>query len=473
MRGRGMREGEATTTTVDRGRHVPGRQARVRCWRLAAGLAVSVAAWTAAANPPEEPEVVPASSPTFERAPALREAWHPGKPEIDWGQGLLGQLLPEQRDWLDDHGVALFGWYMLALQGNPVGGIDSDFSYTGLFDFGLDLDLDTLFGREGLFVHASGSWASGTDLSDAVGSFAPVNAVFSGDVARLFELYIEQQLFEDTLSLRIGRLSVGWEYGLEYDYFTHLLSAAFRLNVFALDANDPNFSVIPFANWGTRLRWTPNESWRFQASFMNGFPRDFADDRYHGANFDFRPGDGAFFIAEGSYQWAATATQRKEKPGRLPGRLTMGGYYDTGEFDVVDGSGRTAENLFSIYTIFRQKLWEPESLSDRGLNVWTSFAFSGRREIVSAPYFWSGGVHWTGPLASRESDVVSFGFATSWLSKFLAGSGAYETVLETTYDMEVTSWLSLMADFQYIVRPGGTGTIDDAFVTGLLFYFTF
>ena len=40
-----------------------------------------------------------------------------------------------------------------------------------------------------------------------------------------------------------GRLAVGWEYGLDHDYFTQYWSAAFRLNVFGLDPNTPNFTV--------------------------------------------------------------------------------------------------------------------------------------------------------------------------------------------------------------------------------------
>jgi porin len=438
-----------------------------------ATLLTATGAPPAAGREPLEPDVVPTANPSFKRNPTLREAWRSGRAEIDAGQGLVGALLPEQRNWLEEHGLLFFGWYMVALQGNPSGGIDQGFAYAGLFDFGVDVDFDTLLGLEGLLLHASGSWASGSDLSDDVGSLATVNAVFSGDSMRLFEMYVEQQLFDDTLSLRLGRLSVGWEYGLEYDIFTQYLSAAFRLNVFALDENDENFSVIPFANWGARLRWTPSENWRFQFSFMNGFPRDFADDRFHGTEFSFEPGKGAFFIAEGAYQWAATAARRRAHPGRLPGRLVLGAYYDTGSFPYVDGSGSTDTDLFNVYAALRQKVWEPEPLSERGLDLWTSFVVAGREEILSVPLFWSGGALWTGPFAMRPDDTVAFGFASSWLSELLAGASNNETVLELAYNCVLTSWLSVTADAQYIVRPGGTGAVDDATVLGLLFYLTF
>ena len=207
---------------------------------------------------------------------------------------------------------------MIALQGNPLGGQQQAFRYAGLLDFGVDLDMETMAQIKGFWIHVSGSWTSGKDLTEDVGAFAPVNAVFSGDTIWLFEMYVEERFLDDRMSVRLGRISVGWEYGLEYDYFTQYMSAAFRLNVFSLDASDPNFTVIPFANWGARLRWTPDEKWRVQASWMNGFPRDFTADDKHGADFTFKPRQGSFFILEASYQWVPTTDSASSTPRPTP-----------------------------------------------------------------------------------------------------------------------------------------------------------
>lgn len=42
----------------------------------------------------------------------------------------------------------------------------------------------------------------------------------------------------------------------------------------------------------------------------------------------------------------------------------------------------------------------------------------------------------------------------------------YEIVLEATYDIEVTPWLHVQPDAQYIIRPGTTGDLDNAFFLG-------
>jgi len=428
----------------------------------------------ARACPPGEDAARCGDTPDFllEQPLLIGNAWRNGRAEVDVGQGMLGQISPEGIEWLADRGIQLFGWYMVALQGNPVGGLQRAFRYTGLLDFGIDVDLETMAEIKGLWVHVSGSWTSGIDLTADVGSFATVNAVFSGDTIRLFEMYLEERVLDDRLSIRVGRISVGWEYGLEYDYFTQYVSAAFRLNVFALDASDPNFSVIPFANWGARLRWTPNESWRVQASWMNGFPRDFTDDDKHGVDFSFKPAKGSFFILEASYQWVPTKARRRANPGRLPGRITFGGYYDTGTFERLDEPASSEKVLGKAYVILRQKLWEPGLASDRGIVVWTAASVGGRQSIIPLPYFWSGGLVWTGPFRRLSGDVLAIGFASEFFSSALPDQSV-ETVLEAAYSFNITTWLTITPDLQYIVRPSGMKSIDNAFLAGVLLYLTF
>jgi porin len=40
-------------------------------------------------------------------------------------------------------------------------------------------------------------------------------------------------------------------------------------------------------------------------------------------------------------------------------------------------------------------------------------------------------------------------------------------VVELDYGIAVASWLQVRPNLQYVIRPGGTGKIADAFVIGL------
>ena len=66
------------------------------------------------------------------------------KPKWTLTKGLLSRLAPGFRQRLADDGIDAFGWYMMAFQGNAVGGIDKTFEATGLNDFGLNFDFEKL-----------------------------------------------------------------------------------------------------------------------------------------------------------------------------------------------------------------------------------------------------------------------------------------------------------------------------------------
>ena len=48
-----------------------------------------------------------------------------------------------------------------------------------------------------------------------------------------------------------------------------------------------------------------------------------------------------------------------------------------------------------------------------------------------------------------------------------------ETVLEAAYSFNLTSWLTITPDVQYIIRPSGVRSVDNAILAGVLVYLTF
>lgn len=79
---------------------------------------------------------------------------------------------------------------------------------------------------------------------------------------------------------------------------------------------------------------------------------------------------------------------------------------------------------------------------------------------------------WAGPFPRLAKDTLALGFANSWFSDALAGQ-TVETVLEVAYSFNFTTWISITPDLQYIIRPSGIGTIDNALLAGVLLYLTF
>ena len=84
------------------------------------------------------------------------------------------------------------------------------------------------------------------------------------------------------------------------------------------------------------------------------------------------------------------------------------------------------------------------------------------------------GLVYTGLIPARDEDQVCVGFVYAQLTNGarktleLEGSrgvGA-EMVLEFTYKAILTPWLYVQPDAQFIINPGGTQDLNNAFVLG-------
>jgi porin len=97
------------------------------------------------------------------------------------------------------------------------------------------------------------------------------------------------------------------------------------------------------------------------------------------------------------------------------------------------------------------------------------------------PFFFTAGFLVRGLFPSRPGDGGGFGVVSGHFSNDLqdsqrraqqtnpaAGVQRYETALEFTYGFRFRGGaLILQPDLQYIIRPGGTGQISNAFVGGV------
>ncbi len=88
------------------------------------------------------------------------------------------------------------------------------------------------------------------------------------------------------------------------------------------------------------------------------------------------------------------------------------------------------------------------------------------------PSLASGGLVWTGRGRRLPDDVLALGFANEFFSRALADQSV-EVVLEGAYSFNLTTWLTITPDLQYIIRPSGMKSIDNAFLAGVLLYLTF
>jgi porin len=369
----------------------------------------------------------------------------------DWG-GL--------RSRAEAAGLKIDGNYQTDLLANPTGGEGQGFAYAGTMETSLDVDLERIAGLKGTRFFIAGYWASGDDLSGTeIGNLIGVAQAFNGRTVGLAQMYLEQKLFDDRLAVALGRLSAGDDFATS-DLYGSYVSSGVNGNPFAVLENVPSFTTDPVAQWGVRAIVRPTEQIHLSAGIYNADP-DVARDGRHGVDFALDPEDGVLAIAEAGYRWnhASNVTG-------MPGSGTFGGYFDSSEFDLLDGSGRTRGGNYGFYLLLDQMVYrESGPGSDHGLTPWSALTLAPDQKINTIPFSAAGGLVYRGLLPRRDDDLTALAAYYGAFSEDLRDQSA-ETVVEANHRFQLAPWLYVTPDFQYVIGPDGRSDIDDAAVLG-------
>ena len=400
----------------------------------------------------------------------------------NWGGG---------RDFLDSNGVEISLTYTSDIAGNPVGGMSPHgFAYCDNIALGCLLQTEKLFGwRDGYFM-MSVLQRDGLNLSQKnIGNQFTVQQVFGGPTFHWYELSYEQKFFDTHASVKLGRIAAGDDFAVSPLYWLYM-NNGIDGNLQALPVNG-RFSTYPNSVWGSRLKLdlTPTSVVRlgvYQATPLNSI---------NGLNWDFYPSNGVMFL--GQYSWnpefftpaqpsppaekkalavseAASDKALEQAPLHgFEGHYWMGGYYSTMECPQFNSSS-TVPNAYGFYWHADQTVYRVDSISDKGLILWSAYALSPQQNISKVPFQVNGGAIYTGLLPGRDNDATILGFIYGNFSSSYAGaqlsngngSPNYELVYEAGYRINFTKFAYFQPDLQWIINPGGLGSTPNALVIG-------
>lgn len=369
----------------------------------------------------------------------------------DWG-GARQQLI--------DAGITFYGVYATDLQALVSGGEadGGNWDYAGRMLIGFDFDLDKLAGLPGLSLYAEGAWSSGEDLARKVGSVFPPAQTFTGRSVRLSKLYLQQILFDETLTLKIGRLATEDDF-LSSPLYWNYVSGAINGVPFGIPDSTPGFSTSPFTQWGATGVYQPIEQIRLA---LGVFSSDDAvnKDKEHGVDFSLNADNGIMSIGEVGYLW-----NQAEGDEGLPGNFKVGVYYDTGPREDLRNEERNNGDNAGFYVAVDQMVYREEDTKDQGLTPWAVINYSPRNSINQIPFYLGAGMVYKGPFATRDDDKAAVGFYYGLLSDDIPDVSS-EKVLELAYTAQFTPWLYVMPSAQFIFQPGGNSDTSNAFVFG-------
>jgi porin len=399
-------------------------------------------------------------------------AWTRDSLTGDWGG---------HRTALTERGITLGVSEVAEVLGNTSGGQKTGTVFTGRAEFDLDLNLDTLIGWKGASVHINAFQIHGHGLTaDTLGGnlFDPSN-IEATRAARLFDAYIEQTLFGDALSIRLGQIAADDEF-LTSDYAGALINGTFGwAGIMAADL--PNGGpAYPLATPGVRVKWSPSASLYWQTAIFNGDPAGDCDDDAQICNPDgltFATNKHAFAISELGYTFG----------GDYPGTIKVGAWYHSGKFDdlrydadgdllaVTGGDAYQRSGNYGFYAVIDALLLHEDS-EGQGLGAFLRVgAAPGDRSLV--PFYFDTGVSYTGLIEGRDNDVVGLAFAYGQISDrarsfdrdYNAANPSamrpvrdYEAAFELSYSFVAAPWWTIQPDVQYIIHPAGHSADPDA-----------
>ncbi|HET7884369.1 MAG TPA: carbohydrate porin [Acetobacteraceae bacterium] len=439
---------------------------------------------------------VPAAAQQSPEAQEPPDFWHRDTLTGDWG-GL--------RTVLADHGIAVTASYTAELWANVQGGLKQGSAYDGLFLPQVDVDLDKLLGWQGASFRVSMIQGHGPALSPGwVGNLMNVsNLVVIPPATRLYNLWLQQNLFDDKLSLRLGMMNVDAEFVVSQTASV-FMNGTFGWPEWAAADLPGGGPAYPLSAPGVRVKLQPEkEGFYAMAAVFSGDPTG-----HGGSNNPATPlptgtvisfTGGAFFIAETGY----AVNQDKDAKGP-PLALKLGTWYHNSDrfqdqrFDVLGislaspasaGIPREHAGNWGIYGIADVTLYQAEGSS---LSAFVRMAGSpGDRNLVQL--YMDAGLAYKGLIPSRSDDTagIAIGYTriganargldhdTQFFGNPLFPIRSQEVVLELTYQAQLTPWLLLQPDLQRIFNPGGhvpnpDGSIRrDALVLGLRSTITF
>ena len=386
----------------------------------------------------------------------------------DWG-GVRSAL------W--DEGVQVKLLLISDPYGNPMGGKARAFTGYNMFSADLKVDTGKALGIQGGEFHVGFSTNFGTQLSqDVVGNTFPIQ---SSDVAppgpRLTTLSYSQTLFQDSLNLRIGRLSIDSLYGEEFAasrYFRQFTSVAFNAIPFAIFYNAPGALGYPATTWGARARYAPSADFYVMAGIYNADPEVGLASR-HGLDFTL---DGPAF-AIGEVGW-----KRNQGPDAtaLPGNLKLGAFVLGGEVPAYDSTS-TSGGRHGFYVVADQAIARLGAKEEgRQVGIFGSLVTAPDTSVSPMPLFFSTGLVAYGPFAKRPRDFLALGMAYGGYSSALRREQqalallnpstlpqVSELTLELSYGLQLLPGLMLQPGAQLLINPGGSRSTPTALALGV------
>jgi porin len=403
--------------------------------------------------------------------PTHPEPWLTG----DWG-GFRTRLF--------EKGLDLQIVYVSELAYNAGGGTRQLVDYADQVAVGATLDLERMFGLHDALIQITYTERAGRNLvEDAdLQTFQLVQEVYGrGQTVRLTQMWFEQKYYNQIVSWKVGRMSVGGDFDVFPCDFQNLTFCGSQ------PGNIAGGYIFnwPISQWATRFKVRLADFGYYQVGLYD------QNEQYLGYDNKLWPvwyAGSTGVLVPVEIGWLPTF-----QGGWLAGNYKVGAWYSSSAANdaVLDVNGQPVvltglppmqhQGRYGAYLSFQQQLIRTSAENlNRGLRVFLNAAFADTATSTTDRQI-ALGAWYTGPFDFRPNDVIAFAAGTTHGNNRITdintvqnalGLGPVpvkdsEYVFELDYTFVPTAGFLIRPNVQYIYSPGGSSATKDVWVLGL------
>jgi porin len=385
-----------------------------------------------------------------------------------------------------DHGITFSSGYNGEFAANPSGGERQGSEYTGQISLGINFDLGTLAGLQGGSIHVQFTDRAGNNLaSKSINNSVSVQQIYGdGQTYQLSLLSYEQKLFGGAVDVTAGRVDIADSFVVSPFYCDFQSNATCGNPSFLGKDINIGSSYNPVPVWGGHVQFNPTPNLYLKTGIYQGAP-NINPDKNHGFDWSINHSDGFQTAAEIGYQTTA--------PGAAePDQYDVGVEVDRTHYSApYYNPAAPGEYGRSIAYVQAQKMvFQPIANSPEGLYLFAVGIVGLAGSKQPSNFSVEAGAVYQGIVPSRPDDYAGLlvndvhynkGFLNYLYAGRVAEGGTQRPasnliMMELNYTAQLTPWLNLTPNLQYVLNPDGLGglaypkkNIKNAFVVGLQF----
>lgn len=407
---------------------------------------------------------------------------------------MTGDWDGQRLKWLNQ-GYDILLSYQSESAANLHGGFNHDRTarYTDQFSMGGALDLQKIIGLDNANLQLLITERSGRDITNdrltdpragTIGS--SVQEIYGrGQTWRITTLAYQQQYWDNTLDIKLGRLPIGSDFDST--------GCVFQNNALCGGLVGHGATVwynAPVSQWGGRIKLNFPRQIYAQVGVYEYNPTLLESNNGFKLNTSGR--EGTTYVGE--VGWTPSLGE-----AGMAGKYMLGTYWNSATAaDVLEDSNGNDKQLsgqpaadhdgrYGFYTYARQQVTTVGGDNTRGLSVFAHYAQYDKK-TTTLDWQAQAGLIYAGPFDARPKDSAAIGISELHVNPALSKNQNQhnqvrnlsdyddplfqpvqraEYAVEIHYDFKLTPWLMLRPNLQYLANPGGVYEVDNAVVAGL------